>query len=70
MYRASWSEHLNRWLFPVLGPPPLGPYETDYKNHARVCPLCGEWLSLHPMVREREHVFLQCPVKNGAILAI
>ncbi|MEF2976013.1 hypothetical protein [Subtercola sp. YIM 133946] len=44
---------LNRRLFPYLGPPPLGPIDTESaeskarRAQAGACPLCGAPMSTH-----------------------
>ena len=56
------AEWLDAKLFPVLGPPPLGPYEQEQpRTETAVCPLCGSRLSEHGMQRDHGHAFLLCP---------
>ena len=53
-------EWLDDKLVPLLGPPPLGPYEVE-QPHSTTCPLCGESLARHGTETEEGHVFLRCP---------
>ena len=49
----GFFNRLNRRLFPVLGPPPLGPYrEAPQPDPASAaCPLCGRPMSQHVIER-------------------
>jgi len=49
--REPWWDRLNSRLFPYLGPPPLGPYETEAAVHSDGCPLCGLSLIEHEIER-------------------
>ncbi len=63
------TDWLNEKLYPMLGPPPLGPYDDDEATMLRgergddVCPVCGEPMRLHERVEEPEtgKVWLHCP---------
>ncbi len=63
------TDWLNEKLFPVLGPPPLGPYDDDTAERLRhergddVCPVCGHPLSEHEVITEPAagKVWLHCP---------
>ncbi|GGF35849.1 hypothetical protein [Subtercola lobariae] len=58
---------LNGRLFPYLGPPPLGPFDTESAESkaqaalARACPLCGNPMSEHVVDRSGERTQLYCP---------
>lgn len=53
-------EWLDDKLVPVLGPPPLGPFDGE-EQHSTDCPLCGQPLSRHGTEKEDGDVFLHCP---------
>ncbi len=58
------AEWLDAKLLPVLGPPPIGPYDADPESPATgiaVCPLCGKRIDEHGMQRDHGHAFLLCP---------
>lgn len=63
---ANW---LNEKLLPILGPPPLGPYDDDsaeWLRHERgddICPICGHRLAEHDVIAEPADgkVWLHCP---------
>jgi hypothetical protein len=57
---AHAAEWLDGKLIPVLGPPPLGPYDAE-SPHATTCPLCGQSLAGHRTEKEEGHVFMHCP---------
>ncbi|MCU1480721.1 MAG: hypothetical protein JWQ19_1507 [Subtercola sp.] len=58
---------LNKRLFPYLGPPPLGPIDTETaeskarRAQAGACPLCGQPMSLHDVDRSGIRTQLYCP---------
>ena len=58
---------LNSRLFPYLGPPPLGPVDTESaeskarRAQASACPLCGSPMALHVVDRTGERTQLYCP---------
>ena len=58
---------LNRRLLPWIGPPPLGPYDTETpaelaQTRARsVCPICGALMSLHQIDRSGERTQMRHP---------
>lgn len=49
--KQPWWDRLNGALIPYLGPPPLGPYETEPAVHDKPCPLCGHAMPEHDMER-------------------
>jgi len=49
--QEPWWDRLNSRLFPYLGPPPLGPYETEAAVHSDGCPICGLSLIEHEIER-------------------
>jgi hypothetical protein len=60
------AEHAAEWLdaklLPVLGSPPLGPYDLEApKTEAATCPLCARRIDEHMMERDHGHAFLICP---------
>ena len=61
------GDWLNRRLFPYLGPPPLGPIDTESPESKRkaalagACPLCGAPMSQHVVDRSGERTQLYCP---------
>ncbi|GAA0990339.1 hypothetical protein [Subtercola frigoramans] len=58
---------LNERLFPYLGPPPLGPFDTATPDDraraalASACPLCGAPMNAHDVDRSGERTQLHCP---------
>ena len=62
---------LNQRLFPYLGPPPLGPIDTESPESkakaalAGACPLCGRPMSLHVVDRGGERTQLYCPTEES-----
>ena len=62
--KNPWWIGLNRRLFPVLGPPPLGPYGEAPLPPVRdmACPLCGHPMSDHRIERhDGAETFVHCP---------
>lgn len=56
------AEWLDAKLFPLFGPPPLGPYGPEApKAEAAVCPICGRGIGEHDLERDHGHTFLVCP---------
>ncbi|RFA18844.1 hypothetical protein B7R25_14095 [Subtercola boreus] len=61
---------LNDRLFPYLGPPPLGPFDTESaESKARraqgsSCPLCGQLMAAHTIDRSGERTQLYCPTQG------
>ena len=62
---GGFTAWLNARLFPILGPPPVGPSGTDLlpPPPARVqnCPVCGQAMELHDIDRTGERTQLHCP---------
>ncbi|KQV06935.1 hypothetical protein [Leifsonia sp. Root112D2] len=60
---AGFAEWLDDRLLPILGPPPLGPYdvETPPTPDHLLCPLCGTPMAGHTMERDGAHAFIHCP---------
>jgi len=60
---AAW---LNGRLFPILGPPPVGPSGSDLLPAApapvRPCPVCAQPMDQHDIDRTGERTQLHCPV--------
>ncbi len=60
---------LNEKLLPILGPPPLGPYDDDTADRLRhergdePCPICGRPMHDHRVIEEPEDGkrWLRCP---------
>lgn len=56
------AEWLDAKLLPVLGPPPLGPYDQEApRTDAATCPLCTRRIDEHTIERDHGHAFLVCP---------
>ncbi len=63
------TEWLNDKLYPILGPPPLGPYEDDraerpwHEYGDDACPICGRPMRSHDVIEDPEddEVWLRCP---------
>jgi hypothetical protein len=74
-HTGSAAEHIVEWLdsrlLPILGPPPIGPFdEADAPTPAiAVCPLCGIRMSLHRVEREGAHAYLHCPDPAVTVVA-
>lgn len=51
--QTGFVSRLNRMLFPWIGPPPLGPYDTapERDRTAAPCPLCGLPMADHEFDR-------------------
>jgi hypothetical protein len=56
VHAAEW---LDGKLVPILGPPPLGPYDAELPRGTD-CPLCGQALTGHRTEKSEGHVFLHC----------
>jgi hypothetical protein len=65
---GRWIEKLNHKLFPLLGPPPLGPYDEEpvAKPAVQLCPLCGHRMDEHEIDRSGERTQLYCPTETAA----
>jgi len=69
------AEHIVEWLddklFPVLGPPPLGPFDDADAPAptSATCPFCGIRMSLHRVERDGAHTFLHCPDPAVTVVA-
>lgn len=62
---VGFIDWLNRKLFPVFGPPPVGPYETVVKRVGEaVCPVCGMPMSEHTIDRSTPETILNCPAPH------
>ena len=57
---------LNRKLLPVIGPPPLGPWEASGGQEVPVCPVCGHELREHTLDSSTDNPVLTCPVAHPA----
>lgn len=57
---------LNRKLLPVMGPPPLGPWEASDGQEVGVCPVCGHELREHTLDSSTDNPVLSCPVAHPA----
>lgn len=56
---------LNGRLLPVIGPPPLGPYDDEVPALQRPvarCPLCGAPMTERDIDRSGERTMLRCPL--------
>ena len=57
---------LNRRLFPILGPPPVGPSGSDLRAAGPVpvrgCPVCDQPMEQHEIDRSGERTRLHCPI--------
>jgi hypothetical protein len=53
-------EWLDGKLFPVFGPPPIGPYDIEPEQKT-LCPLCNEPLLDHRLEIDEGHTYLHCP---------
>lgn len=56
----GFIDRLNRRLLPVLGPPPLGPYDEE-PPVAPGCPMCGEPMVAHVIDRSGARTQVRCP---------
>lgn len=56
------AEWLDARLLPILGPPPIGPYDPESPRTAAVsvCPLCGHRIDEHGREQDHGHAFLLC----------
>jgi hypothetical protein len=62
---VGFIDWLNGKLLPVLGPPPLGPYESVIKKVGEaVCPVCGRPMWEHVMDRSTPETILNCPIDH------
>jgi len=62
---VGFIDWLNRKLFPILGTPDLGPYETVVKRVGEaVCPVCGRPMSEHFIDHSTPETILNCPVED------
>jgi hypothetical protein len=62
---VGFIDWLNRKLFPVIGPPPVGPYETVVKQVGEaVCPVCGRPMSEHSIDHSTPETILNCPAPH------
>jgi hypothetical protein len=61
---GGFTAWLNGRLLPIIGPPPLGPYDDEVPLQERPvarCPLCGAPMSEHSIDRTGERTQLRCP---------
>ncbi|MDQ0894153.1 ribosomal protein S27AE [Agromyces ramosus] len=59
---AGFIDRLNARLLPLIGPPPLGPYDEEaVPAKPPTCPLCGSPMSEHRIDRSGERTQLHCP---------
>jgi hypothetical protein len=60
---ADAARWLDDKLFPIFGPPPLGPYDAESPRtpEHNLCPLCGHPMPEHTIEHEGAHSFLNCP---------
>lgn len=63
--KRAWWDRLNRFLFPYIGPPPLGPYNEEPLPPVedKACPLCGKPMAEHSFERSQDHTAtrMHCP---------
>lgn len=70
---GNFRNWVDKTLFLVLGPPPLGPYteETNQEAHAEkaasYCPICNELMSIHDLDRsgERTQIYHPSPEESA-----
>ncbi len=59
---------LNEKLYPLIGPPPLGPYDRVVERiGGAMCPVCGSPMSEHFIDRSTPNTILNCPVPHQPI---
>jgi len=66
---GGFTAWLNGRLLPLIGPPPLGPYDDEVPAAERPvarCPLCGEPMTAHDIDRSGERTQLRCPLPTPA----
>jgi hypothetical protein len=62
---VGFIDWLNRILLPVLGPPPVGPYNAVVTRVGEaMCPVCGKPMSDHVIDRSSQETMLNCPVDH------
>ncbi|KRC49684.1 hypothetical protein ASE16_13335 [Leifsonia sp. Root227] len=66
------AEWLDARLLPILGPPPIGPYDPESPRtaEASVCPLCGRRIDEHGREQDHGHTFLLCPAPSTQQLQV
>ncbi|WP_120339443.1 hypothetical protein [Cryobacterium soli] len=66
---GGFTAWLNARLLPIIGPPPLGPYDDEVPVQERPvarCPLCGAPMTEHDIDRSGERTQLRCPLPTPA----
>jgi len=66
---GGFTAWLNGRLLPIIGPPPLGPYDDEVPAQERPvarCPLCGAPMTEHDIDRSGERTQLRCPLPTPA----
>ena len=59
---------LNEKLYPLIGPPPLGPYEPVVERiGVAICPVCGSPMSEHFIDHSTPNAILNCPVAHKPV---
>lgn len=62
---VRFIDWLNEKLFPILGTPDVGPYDTVvHKVGDAVCPVCGRPMSEHFIDHSTPETILNCPVEH------
>ena len=65
---GGFTAWLNARLLPIIGPPPLGPYDDEVPVQERPvarCPLCGAPMTEHDIDRSGERTQLRCPLPTS-----
>jgi hypothetical protein len=65
---GGFTAWLNGRLLPIIGPPPLGPYDDEVPLADRpvaVCPLCRAPMTAHDIDRTGERTQLRCPAPTA-----
>ncbi|MCU1514176.1 MAG: hypothetical protein JWO10_1266 [Microbacteriaceae bacterium] len=61
--KIPWWDRLNNALIPYIGPPQLGPYETEPAVHDGGCPICGRPMAGHEIERRAGRATqMHCPL--------
>jgi hypothetical protein len=62
---GGFTAWINRRLFPILGPPPVGANGSDLLPPVaapeRACPVCNQPIAQHVIDRSGERTQLHCP---------
>ena len=62
---VRFIDWLNHKLMPIIGPPDLGPYDSDLQKVGEaICPVCGTAMTGHSIDHSAANTVLNCPAPH------